>query len=231
MLGIDPWQAIWLSIQVGLWCAVLGLPFGIIFGWILARCDFPGKSLFNMLIFAPLVVPPVVTGYLLLSVVGRASPLGHFFEAIGFSFSFSFAGAVLASFIVGMPFYIMAIRSAFEAVDPKLEEMALTLGLPPMSVFFRVTLPLAFPGIGAGALLAFARALGEFGATVVLAGNMEGKTRTIALAVYSLLETPNGMGASRILVVASLLISLLALFGYEMLLRWNRSRLEWRHEK
>lgn len=230
-MTIDPWQAIWLSIQVGLWCAVLGLPVAVLFGWILARYDFLGKSFLNVLIFSPMVIPPVVTGYLLLMVFGRATFLGHIFDSIGLPFSFSFAGAVLASFIVGMPFYIMAIRSAFESVDPKLEEMAETLGFTPLKVFFKVTLPLAFPGIGAGALLAFARALGEFGATVVLAGNMEGKTRTIALAVYSLLETPNGMEASRVLVIASLLISLLALFGYEQLLRWQRRRLEWRHEK
>jgi molybdate transport system permease protein len=150
---------------------------------------------------------------------------------MGLSFSFTFSGAVLAAFIVGMPLYIMSIRSAFESIDPKLEEMAMTLGYTPLKVFFKVTLPLAFPGIGAGALLSFARALGEFGATVIIAGNMEGKTRTIDLAIYSLLDMPNGIEAAQVLVVASLLISLLAIFGYELLIRWHRKRLEWRHEK
>jgi len=231
MTGVSPGQAIWLSIQVGIWCAALGLPVALVLGWILARYEFRGKTLLNMIVFAPLVIPPVVTGYLLLEVFGRAALIGHLFEAIGLPFSFSLAGAVLASFVVGLPFYVMVIRSAFESVDPRLEEMAWTLGAPPKRTFLRVTLPLALPGIAAGAVLAFARALGEFGATVVLAGNMEGKTRTIALAVYTLLESPNGMDASRVLVVASLLISFAALFGYELLLRWHRRRLEWRHER
>ena len=231
MSGIDPWIAISLSLQVGLWCAILGLPVAVALGWLLARRTFPGKLLLNMIIFTPLVVPPVVTGYLLLITFGRMTLIGRFFEQFGVSFSFTFVGAVLAAFIVGMPLYIMSIRSAFESIDPKLEEMAMTLGHTPLKVFFKVTLPLAFPGIGAGALLAFVRALGEFGATVMIAGNMEGKTRTIALAIYSLLDRPNGFEASKVLVVASLSVSLLALFGYELLIRWHRRRLEWRHEK
>lgn len=230
MAGLDPSQAIWLSVQVGLWCAVLGLPVAVFLGWILARCEFRGKIFLNLLVLAPMVIPPVVTGFLLLEVFGRAAPLGQFFEMLGLPFSFSLAGAVLASFVVGLPFYVMATRSAFESVDPRLEEMAWTLGAKPRQSFWRVTLPLALPGIAAGSMLAFARALGEFGATVVLAGNMEGKTRTIALAVYTLLESPDGMAATRILVGASLLLSLGALFGYELLVRWQRRRLEWHHE-
>lgn len=231
MSEIDPWSAIFLSLQVGFWCALLGLPVAIILGWILARRNFPGKLLLNMLIFTPLVVPPVVTGYLLLTTFGRMSFIGRFFEPLGISFSFSFIGAVLAAFIVGMPLYIMSVRSAFESIDPKLEEMALTLGYTPLKAFFKVTLPLAYPGVAAGALLAFVRALGEFGATVIIAGNMEGQTRTIALAIYSLLDRPNGFEASQFLVVASLSISLMALLGYELLVRWHKKRLEWRHEK
>jgi molybdate transport system permease protein len=229
--GVSPSQAIWLSVQVGAWCAVFGLPVAIVLGWILARYEFRGKILLNMLIFAPLVIPPVITGYLLLEIFGRSAIIGHWFEQMGLPFSFSLAGAVLASFVVGMPFYVMVTRAAFESVDPRLEEMAWTLGATPWRTFRRVTLPLALPGIAAGAVLAFARALGEFGATVVLAGNIEGKTRTIALGVYTLLESPSGMDASRVLVAASLLISLAALFGYEVLLRWHRRRLEWRHER
>jgi len=228
MIELNPTHAIWLSVQVGLWCVLLGLIPATLFGWVLARYEFLGKTLLSMLVFAPLGIPPGVTGYLLLGLFVRALPVGQFFEILGLPFSFSLAGAVLASFIVGFPFYVMVIRSAFESVDPRLEEVAWTLGAPPRRTFFRVTLPLALPGIAAGAVLTFARALGEFGATVVLAGNMEGKTRTIALAVYTLLETPNGMDASRILIVASLCISLATLFAYELLLRWHRRRLEWR---
>lgn len=231
MLGVDPYRAIWLSIQVGLWCVVLGLPVAVFLGWVLARYEFRGKTLLNMVVFTPLVVPPVITGYLLLELFGRSAVIGHFFEKIGLPFTFSFAGAVLASFVVGLPFYVMAARSAFESVDPKLEEMAWTLGAPPKRTILRVTLPLALPGIAAGAVLAFARSLGEFGATIVLAGNMEGKTRTIALAVYTLLESPNGMEASHVLVGASLIISFASLLGYEGLLRWHRRRLEWRYDK
>lgn len=226
MVEIDPYLAIGISIQVGLWSVVLGLPVALVLGWILARCEFYGKTLLNMVVFAPLVIPPVVTGYLLLEVFGRSATIGRFFVTLGMPFSFSLNGAVLASVLVGMPLYVMAVRSAFESVDPKLEEVARTLGSTPKETFFRVTLPLAIPGIAGGAILSFARALGEFGATIVLAGNMEGKTRTIALAVYSLLESPDGMDSVHILVGASLLLSLFALLGYELMVRWQRRRIQ-----
>lgn len=218
-------NAISLSLQVGAWCVALGFPFALVLGWILARKQFVGKTLLSAIVFSPLVVPPVVTGALLLDVFGRNRVVGAWLSQIGLPISFSMAGAVLAAFVVGLPFYIASVRTAFESIDPRLEEVAWTQGVSPARVFLKVTLPLALPGIAAGAVLAFARALGEFGATTVLAGNMEGKTRTIALAVYTLLETPGGDDEGRHLIYSSLAISFFALGGYELLSRWHRRRL------
>jgi molybdate transport system permease protein len=198
-------------------------------GWILARRDFLGKSFVSMIVMAPLVVPPVVTGFLLLSVLGRESALGGVLAAIGLPIPFTLLGATLAALVVGFPLYVMAIRAVFDTVDRRFEEVSWTLGVPKAPTFRRISLPLALPGIAAGAVLAFARALGEFGATVVLAGNMEGETRTIALAVYSLLESPSGQGATWILVIASVMLSLVALLGFEGLSRWQRRRMEDHH--
>lgn len=225
---IDPWLAIRVSLQVALWCVLLGLPVAVLLGWILARFDFLGKTLLNMLLFAPMVIPPVVTGYLLLEIFGRNTVLGKWLTMVGLPISFDFSGAVLAALVVGLPFFIMVARSTFEALDPRLEEVAWTLGSARWRTFWKVTLPMALPGIGAGALLAFARALGEFGATIVLAGNVEGQTRTIALAIYTLLESPAGDQTATTLVLSSLALSFAALVGYEILLRWHRRRMEWR---
>jgi molybdate transport system permease protein len=226
---VDVVSAIRLSLIVGFWSTLLGLPIAIGLGWLLARRDFVGKALVSAVVYAPLVLPPVVTGLLLLRAVGRSSPLGRWLAACGLPIPFTLAGVVLAAFVVGLPLFIAVARSAFEAVDPRYEEVSLTMGVPPLATFLRVTLPLAMPGLAAGAVLAFARALGEFGATAVLAGNMEGRTRTIALAVYTLLDVPDGERASWVLVAASLVVSALSLAGYEALIRWQRRRLElWR---
>jgi molybdate transport system permease protein len=182
-----------------------------------------------MLFMAPLVVPPVITGFLILSVLGRRSAIGGFLDGIGLPIPFTIRGAVIAAMVVGFPLYAMAIRGAFDTVDRRFEEVSWTLGVPRGLTFRRISLPLALPGIAAGAVLAFARALGEFGATVVLAGNMEGETRTIALAVYSLLESPSGRGVMWTLVIASITLSLVALLGFESLSRWQRRRLEDHH--
>ncbi len=221
---MDPVQAIRLSLCVGLWCTVLGFPVALFFGWLLSRRRFPGRVLLNVFLFIPLALPPVVTGYLLLALFGRTSLLGGLLGRIGLPVTFNFAGAVLAALIVGLPLYIMAVRAAIDSVDRRYEELAWTLGTPPWKAFSKVTVPLALPGIAAGAVLAFARALGEFGATVVLAGNMEGETRTIALAVYALLDAPDGMAKGRPLIVASLVISFVSLLGYELLLKWQERR-------
>lgn len=219
-------SAILLSLQVGLLCALLGAPPAILMGYGLARRAFRGKALVSTLLLAPLVTPPVVTGYLLLKAFGRSSPWGAWLDAHGVHIAFGFWGAVLAALVMGLPLYVTAIRAAFEAVDPRLEEVAASSGLRPWAVFRRVTLPLAWPGVLAGAVLAFARALGEFGATIVLAGNLEGETRTIPLALYSLLESPNGDSQARPLLLGSLLLAFGALATHEVLLRRQRRGLE-----
>lgn len=223
---VAPSSAVRISVEVGLWAAALGFAPATALGWLLARRDFPGKSLLSALVLAPLVLPPVVTGYILLSWFGRSGWLGRALLSLGVEVPFSFAGAVLAALAVGFPLYVMAARSAVDAVDPRLEEAALTLGRSPWSAFRSVTLPLAAPGLAAGAVLAFARALGEFGATVVLAGNLEGRTRGIALAVYTLLEAPHGEADTARLLWASLALCFVALAGYEWLWRRQRARLE-----
>ena len=228
-LGLDPWSAVRLSLIVALSAVLLGLVPAVAMGWLLARKDFLGKSFVSMIVMAPLVVPPVVTGFLLLSVLGRDSALGGLLAAIGLPIPFTLLGATLAALVVGFPLYVMAIRAVFDTVDRRFEEVSWTLGVPRAPTFRRISLPLALPGIAAGAVLAFARALGEFGATVVLAGNMEGETRTIALAVYSLLESPSGRGATWLLVIASVVLSLVALLGFEGLTRWQRRRMEDHH--
>jgi molybdate transport system permease protein len=222
----DPLSAIYLSVEVGLWCVVIGLPFAIFFGWILARKKFPGKSLFGTLLLAPLVLPPVVTGLLLLKTFKPSAILGRWLTNVGIQIPFSFVGVVIAALVVGLPLYVIAARHAFETVDRKYEEVAATLGKKPRSVFFLITLPLALPGILAGALLTFARAIGEFGATIVIAGNMEGKTRTVALAIYTLLESPDGESVMSHLLFSSLALAFGALLFYELLSRWQRRRLE-----
>jgi molybdate transport system permease protein len=222
---MDAVSAVRLSLLVGAWSAALGMPLAVGLGWLLARRNFPGKSLVSAVVLAPLVVPPVVTGFVLLRLFGRASALGRWLAAVGLPIPFSLAGAVVAALVVGLPLYVTAARTAFETVDPHYEDVSLTLGVTPARTFARVTLPLALPGLAAGAVLAFARGLGEFGATVVLAGNTEGQTRTIALAVYTLLDIPGGERAAWTLAGVSVGLSTVALAGYEALLRWQRRRL------
>lgn len=218
-------SAVWLSLQVGLLAAALGLFPALALGYLLARKRFVGHGLLSAVVLVPMVLPPVVTGLLLLEIVGRNTALGGVLADIGLPLSFSFGGAVLAALIVGLPLYVWSARAAFTAVDPRLEELAATLGAPPKQQLWRVTLPLALPGLAAGAVLAFARGLGEFGATAVLAGNIEGETRTISLAVYQLLEDPSASGVG-LLVGASVLLSLGALLAFEGLNRWQQARLE-----
>jgi molybdate transport system permease protein len=225
----DPWPAVRLSLLVALGATLAGFVPAVWLGWILARKDFVGKSVVATVALIPLVLPPVVTGFLLLSLLGSRTPLGAWLEAMGVDIPFTLLGATVAALTVGLPLYVVSIRNAFQVVDPSYEEVSWTLGRRPWPTFVRVTFPLALPGIAAGAVLAFARALGEFGATVVLAGNVEGSTRTIALAVYTLLESPQGREAIWVLVGASVLLSLLALLGYEALSRRQRRQMELRH--
>jgi molybdate transport system permease protein len=223
---IDPASAVRLSLVVALASTLVGLAPAVGAGWLLARGRFRGKSLLTAIIMAPLVLPPVVTGLLLLRAFGRSTPLGGLLEAAGLPISFSLFGAGVAALVVGFPLYVLSIRGAFEAVDPRYAELSLTLGVPPRATWRRITLPLALPGVAAGAVLAFARALGEFGATAIIAGNIEGRTRTIALAVYALLDSPDGEAETTTLLLASVSLSAAALLGYELLNRWQRRRLD-----
>lgn len=229
-MTLDPISAVRLSLIVGIASTVIMLVPAIGCAWALARGRFIGRTVLSGMVMLPLVLPPVVTGLLLLRVFGRTTALGAVLAKAGWPVTFSLAGAVLAACVVGFPLYVMAIRSAFEAVDPRLEEVSYTLGVPPRRTFLRVTLPLALPGIAAGMVLAFARGLGEFGATAIIAGNMEGKTRTIALAVYALLDAPDGEAQMRQLLLASVALSVVALFLFEALNRWQRRRTEWERE-
>jgi molybdate transport system permease protein len=223
---VDPFTAVRLSLLVAACATLLGLPIAIALGWLLARREFPGKALVSGALLTPLVLPPVITGLLLLRILGRNGTLGRWLASHGLPIPFTFGAAVIAAFVVGLPLFVMVARSTFDALDPRYEEVSLTLGIRPARTFLRVTLPLALPGLAAAAVLSFARALGEFGATAVLAGNMEGRTRTISLAVYTLLDLPDGESSAWTLVLASGAIAVLALIGYEALLRWQKRRLD-----
>jgi len=226
MLSEYEWQAVFLSLKVSSLSVVCSLPLGILMAWILVRCRFPGKSLLDSIIHLPLVLPPVVIGYLLLVVMGRRGVVGEWLYAwFGFSFSFSWHGAVLASAVVAFPLMVRAIRQSLEAVDPKLELAARTLGASPWRVFFTITLPLSVPGVIVGVVLAFARSLGEFGATNTFVSNIPGETRTIPLAMYTLIETPGAEGAAARLCVLAILLSLAALLISDWLAKRSRTRL------
>ena len=226
MLSDYEWQAVELSLKVSVMAVVCSLPLGILVAWVLVRCRFPGKSLLDSIIHLPLVLPPVVIGYLLLIAMGRRGVIGEWlYDWFGFSFSFSWRGAALASAVVAFPLMVRAIRLALEAVDTRLEQAARTLGAHPWRVFFTVTLPLSFPGIVVGTVLAFARSLGEFGATITFVSNIPGETRTIPLAMYTLIETPGAEADAARLCVIAILLSLVSLLMSEWLTRWGRQRL------
>lgn len=218
------WTAIRLSIQVALTAAAISLPFGLWLGWLFARKQFVGKSLLETLVNLPLVLPPVVTGYLLLVTFGRRGWLGSRLDAwLGWRFVFDWKGAALAAAVVAFPLMVRAIRTAFVSVDERLEQAAQTLGAGPFDRFFNVSLPLARHGVIAGCLLAFARSLGEFGATIMIAGNIEGETQTIPLYVFEQLQVPGGMEQSKAIIIVSIVIAAIALFIGEWLERRGNS--------
>lgn len=213
-------EAMGLSLKVA-FCAVLcGLPPGILAAWLLARRDFWGKSLFNGLIHLPLILPPVVVGYLLLLLLGRRGPLGGLlFDLFGVTVAFTWKGAVVAAGVMAFPLMVRAIRLSMEAVDGRLEQAARTLGANPARVFLTITLPLSLPGIVTGVVLAFARCLGEFGATITFVSNIPGETRTLPLALYSLVQTPDGEAGALRLVLISVVLAMVALILSEVLAR------------
>lgn len=219
-LGPAEWAAVWLSVKVALWATLISLPFGIAVALLLARGRFWGRGLLNILVHLPLVMPPVVTGYLLLLGFGRNGPLGQAFENLfGLIFAFRWTGAALAAAIMGFPLMVRAIRLGVEAVDSNLEEAAATLGASRLRVFTTITLPLILPGIIVGAVLGFAKAMGEFGATITFVSNIPGQTQTIPLAIDLLLEVPGGEPLALRLAVVSIVIAMGALVVSELLSR------------
>jgi molybdate transport system permease protein len=209
MLSLTPddWIAIQLSLRIALVATVAALPFGIAIAYLLARKEFWGKALLDAVVHLPLVLPPVVTGYLLLITFGRKAPVGAFLaEHFGIVFSFRWTGAALACGVMAFPLMVRAIRLSIEAIDRRLEDAAATLGANPFWRFLTVTLPLTLPGIIAGMMLAFARALGEFGATITFVSNIPGETQTISAAIYTLTQVPGGDAAALNLVVVAIVI-------------------------
>lgn len=223
MLTDYEWQTVVLSIKVASVAVMASLPFGIAIAWLLARRQFWGKSLLNNLIQLPLVLPPVVIGYLLLISMGRQGFIGKMlYDVFGLNFSFSWLGAALASAIVAFPLMVRAIRQSIESIDTRLEDAAKTLGANSWKILFTLTLPLALPGILAGAILAFARSLGEFGATIMFVSNIPGQTRTLPLAMYTYLETPNAEFQAMRLCIIAIVLSVLSLFASEWLIKLSK---------
>src|SRR5436309_14860 len=225
-LSPDEWTAVLLSLRIAVVATIVALPFGIAIAWLLARKNFWGKALLDGLVHLPLVLPPVVTGYLLLIWFGRRGVVGSFLaDTFGIVFSFRWTGAALACGVMGFPLLVRATRLSIEAVDARLEDASRTLGASPFSVFRTVTLPLALPGIIAGMVLCFAKALGEFGATITFVSNIPGETQTLSTAIYTYLQVPGGDASAARLVVVAIVISLIALVSSEWLARRAGTRL------
>ena len=209
----DEWRAVALSLRVSFWATLVSLPLGVFVAYALARYEFWGKQALNGLVHLPLILPPVVTGYILLLTFGRKGFLGALLdEYLGIVFAFRWTGAALAAAVMAFPLMVRAIRLAIEAVDPKLEQAASTLGASRLWVFLTVTLPLILPGVIAGAILAFAKAMGEFGATITFVSNIPGQTQTLPSAIYSFLQVPGGDAQALQLVLIAIAIALTALF-------------------
>ncbi|MES2667109.1 MAG: molybdate ABC transporter permease subunit [Pseudomonadota bacterium] len=216
----EEWQAVWLSVRVSVWATLCSLPFGIAVAYALARKEFWGKQLLNGLVHLPLILPPVVTGYLLLLTFGRKGAVGAVLDQwFGLVFAFRWTGAALAAAVMAFPLMVRAIRLAIEAVDPRLEAAASTLGASRPMVFATVTLPLILPGVLAGTILAFAKAMGEFGATITFVANIPGQTQTLPSAIYSLLQVPGGDAQAARLVWVAIAIAMAALLLSEALSR------------
>ena len=188
IFSADTWQVTLFSIAVGLASTLLILPFGITLAWLFARKEWPLKSLFETIVLLPLVMPPVSTGLILLKIFGRRSPVGQWLYQMGFEIVFNWKGVLIAMAVMSFPLLVRSVRISFADVNPRLEQIAATLGASPLRIFFVITIPLAYKGIVAGALLAFSRALGEFGATILLAGNIPGRTQTLSLAIYNFVQ-------------------------------------------
>jgi molybdate transport system permease protein len=224
-LSPDDWTAITLSLRIAVVATLASLPFGIAVAYALARWDFPGKALLNGLVHLPLVLPPVITGYVLLLGFGRRGVFGPALADFGIVLSFRWTGAALACAIMGFPLMVRAMRLSFEAIDRRLEAAAGSLGANPLWTFGLISLPLAIPGILVGAILAFARSLGEFGATITFVSNIPGETQTIAAAIYSDTQAPGGDAAALRLTLVSIVISLAAVMASDLVQRRVENRL------
>jgi len=225
-LSQSDWVAIQLSLRIALVATFVSLPFGIALAYVLVRKDFWGQSLLDAVVHLPLVLPPVVTGYLRLIPFGRRAPVGAYLaDHFGIVFSFRWTGAALACGVMAFPLMVRAIRLSIEAIDRRLEDAAATLGANRTWLFISVTVPLALPGIIAGMMLAFARALGEFGATITFVSNIPGETQTISAAIYTLTQVPGGDRAALQLVVVAIVISIAALMASEWFARRAGARL------
>jgi molybdate transport system permease protein len=226
--GLTPFEieALSLSFRVAVWAVLGSLPLGVLVAWLLARGRFWGRGFLNGVVHLPLILPPVVVGYLLLVLLGRRGVLGAWlYETFGVTVAFTWKGAAVASAVMAFPLMVRAIRLSLEAVDPRLEQAAHTLGAGRLGVLATITLPLSLSGILTGAILAFARSLGEFGATITFVSNIPGETRTLPLAVYALLQTPGGETGALRLVVASIVLAMAALLVSELLARRVSGRL------
>ena len=207
-------EALRLSVRVGLVSMMVSLPVGFAIAYLLARREFPFKSLVNGLVLLPLVLPPVVTGLILLMLFGSQGPVGRFFEnTFGITFAFRWTGAALAAGVMGLPLMVRAMRLSIEAIDKRLELAARTLGAPRWWTFLTITLPLSLPGIIAGAILSFAKSFGEFGATITFVSNIPGETQTLPIAIYSLMQTPGGDAPALRLALLSVVVSMIAIVG------------------
>jgi len=218
-LGAEEWEAVALSLKVAFWATILSLPVAIAVAYALARGRFWGHGLLNGLVHLPLVLPPVVTGYLLLVFFGSQGLGGRVLDAVGMPIAFRWTGAVLAAAVMAFPLVVRAIRLSIEAVDVRLEDAAATLGASPLRVFLTVTLPMAMPGVLAGTVLGFAKAMGEFGATITFVSSVQGETQTLSLAVYSFLQVPGGESAAVKLVIIAVALAMGALLLSEWLAR------------
>jgi molybdate transport system permease protein len=226
MFSPDEWQAIWLTLKVAILAVVGSLPVAIGVAWLLSYTRFPGKIFLEALISLPLVLPPVVTGYALLVLLGRHGVVGRFLDQeLGIVLAFRWTGAAVAAAVMGFPFMVRGIRLSFDAIERDLELAAASLGAPGWLVFLTVSLPLAIPGLLSGAVLAFGRSLGEFGATITFVSSIPGETRTISSAIYGLLQTPEGDNAVLRLCAVSLILSFGSLIVSELLIRAGHKRL------
>lgn len=223
MLNENEISAIWISIKVALFCSAISLPLAVIISSLLCKGNFKGKSLLDAIVHLPLVLPPVTVGYVLLMILGINGPVGKlFYKVFGVRLAFCFTGAVIASIVVSMPLFVRAIRSSMEMIDSKIVVTARQLGASRLRTFMTITLPLCIPGIIGGLVLSFARSLGEFGATMSFAANIEGETRTLPMAIYTMMNSPGREDAAMRLALISIVISIIAFLASEIILRKNR---------